>query len=193
LVQQVQQLIQTSLQAPELSLRVADRLYLLTVQGGALGTAAEDALTVYRAQGGNAEGILVAIGSRALQLEQFDTALHWLQQARNSSADPGPSLLNNLAVAIVRAQQKERYAEALALANAAVQALPGNHFALATRAEVHLALNNATAAQQDLEAALQLRPDYAETLQLLARTADLQGNTQQAEEFRQQAATLIGQ
>jgi len=192
-VQQVQQLIQTSLQSPEVSLRVVDRLYLLTVQGGALGTAAEDALTVYRAQGGDAEGILVAIGSRALQPEQFDTALHWLQQARNSSADPGPSLLNNLAVAIVRAQQKERYAEALALANSAVQALPGNHFALATRAEVHLALNNATAAQQDLEAALQLRPDYAETLQLLARTADLQGNTQQAEDFRQQAATLIGQ
>ncbi|MCE2796683.1 MAG: hypothetical protein LW816_15275, partial [Planctomyces sp.] len=61
----------------------------------------------------------------------------------------------------------------------------------ATRAEVYLALNEVAAAQQDLEAALQLRPDYPETLQLLARTADLQGNTQQADGFRQQAAALL--
>ncbi len=190
-VQRVRELIQAGLQAPELSIRVADRLYLLTVQGGALGAAAEEALTVYRAQGGDAEGILMAIGSRALQVEQFDTALHWLQQARNSSSNPSPSLLNNLAIAIVRSQLTERYAEALTLANAAVQALPGNHIILATRAEVYLALNEVAAAQQDLEAALQLRPDYPETLQLLARTADLQGNTQQADGFRQQAASLL--
>jgi predicted Zn-dependent protease len=190
-VQRVRELIQAGLQAPELSIRVADRLYLLTVQGGALGAAAEEALTVYRAQGGDAEGILMAIGSRALQVEQFDTALHWLQQARNSSSNPSPSLLNNLAIAIVRSQLTERYAEALTLANAAVQALPGNHIILATRAEVYLALNEVAAAQQDLEAALQLRPDYPETLQLLARTADLQGNTQQADGFRQQAAALL--
>ena len=191
-VQRVRELIQAGLQAPELSIRVADRLYLLTVQGGALGAAAEEALTVYRAQGGDAEGILMAIGSRALQVEQFDTALHWLQQARNSSSNPSPSLLNNLAIAIVRSQLTERYAEALTLANAAVQALPGNHIILATRAEVYLALNEVAAAQQDLEAAHQLRPDYPETLQLLARTADLQGNTQQADGFRQQAAALLG-
>lgn len=189
----VKQLIQAGLQSPELSFRVADRLYQLAAQGGALGKVAEDALTVFRAQGGDAESILTAIGSRALQVEQFETALHWLQQARKASTNPSPTLLNNLAVAIVRSGLADRYAEALAMANAAVQAMPGNHVILATRAEVYLALNEATAARQDLDLALQLRPDYAETLQLLARAADLQGNPQQAEDFRQQAATLLRQ
>ncbi|MFM7865037.1 MAG: hypothetical protein ACKPHU_12560, partial [Planctomycetaceae bacterium] len=75
-------------------------------------------------------------------------------------------------------------------ANSALQALPGNHVVLATRAEVYLALNEEKLARQDLDSALQLRPDYAETLQLLAVTADRQGESQQAEEFRQRAATL---
>ena len=186
----LQALIETGLNSPELAPRVADRLYLLTLQGGTLGAIAEESLAVHRAKGGDAEGILFAIGSRALQVEQFDSALYWLELARKSSAKPNPSLMNNLAIAIVRSGQQARYPEALELANSALQALPGNHVVLATRAEVYLALNEEKLARQDLDSALQLRPDYAETLQLLAVTADRQGESQQAEEFRQRAATL---
>jgi len=184
-------LIETGLESTELAPRVADRLYLLTLQGGTLGTIAEESLSVHRARGGNAEGILIAIGSRALQVEQFDSALYWLELARKSSVKPTATLLNNLAIAIVRSGRQDRYPEALELANSALQDLPGNHMVLATRAEVYLALNEPRLARQDLDAALQLRPDYVETLQLLATTAERQGESQQAAEFRQRAATLL--
>ena len=187
----LQQLIETGLESTELAARMADRLYLLTLQRGTLGTIAEQSLSVHRARGGNAEGILLAIGSRALQVEQFDSALYWLELARKSSAKLTPTLLNNLAIAIVRSGRQDRYPEALELANSALQDLPGNHMVLATRAEVYLALNEPRLARLDLDAALQLRPDYVETLQLLATTAERQGESQQAAEFRQRAATLL--
>jgi len=186
----LQDFIETGLNSPELPPRVADHLYLLIMQSGTLGTIAEESLEVHRAKGCDAAGMLLAIGSRALQVERFESALYWLELARKSLAKPDPSLLNNLAIAIVRSGQQARSPEALELANSALQALPGNHVVLATRAVVYLAPNEEKLAGQDLDSALQLRPDYAEMLQLLAVTAERQGESQQAEEFRQRAATL---
>jgi uncharacterized protein HemY len=61
---------------------------------------------------------------------------------------------------------------------------------LTTRAEVQLALGDLRSAFGDLEQARQLRPDFPETLQLLAKVSVEQGNMQQAEVYLQEAAKL---
>lgn len=183
-------LIEISLLSPDMYTRLADRLYLLTLHGGRLGSVAEEALRRCRAGGGDVVGILSAMGGRALQREHFESAMQWLQMAQTLTSTENPVLQNNLAVAIVRGGPSASFEEALTLANSAVKALPGNHMVLATRGEVYLALNDTKRARQDLEAALQLRPDYAETLQLLARTAELQGRVEEAQDFRRRADEL---
>lgn len=188
--ERVLRLIEISLLSSDLYARLADRLYLLTLQGGRLGPLAEDALRRCSAGGGDVAGILSAIGSRALQREHFESAIRWLRLAQTLAKTQNPVLQNNLAVAIVRGGPHASFEEALKLADSAVQALPGNHMVLATRGEVYLALNDPKRAREDLDAALQLRPDYSETLRLLARTADLQGLVEEAEAFRRRADEL---
>jgi predicted Zn-dependent protease len=144
----------------------------------------------YRATAADATMILVTLGTRALQHNQFEPAIRWLEMAQASARDPNPIVQNNLAIAIVRSGQSERLPEALELANKALQLLPDNHVTLATRGEVYLAMKNTKLAQLDLESALQLRPDYPETLQLLAQAATELGDTAGAEEYQRRSQSL---
>ncbi|MFN5625563.1 MAG: tetratricopeptide repeat protein, partial [Planctomyces sp.] len=98
--------------------------------------------------------------------------------------------LNNLALALVRSNDRQLLPEALKLASRAVQVAPDNHYMLTTRAEIQLALGDVRAAVSDLELARQVRPDFPETLQLLAKASIQQGNMQQAEQYLQEAAQL---
>jgi len=61
---------------------------------------------------------------------------------------------------------------------------------LTTGAEVQLALGDLRSAIGDLEQAHKLRPDFPETLQLLAKVSLEQGNMQRAEVYLQEAAKL---
>ncbi|MGV2335087.1 MAG UNVERIFIED_CONTAM: hypothetical protein LVR18_13565 [Planctomycetaceae bacterium] len=70
---------------------------------------------------------------------------------------------------------RELLPEALRLSSQAVKAAPGSHYMLTTRAEVQLALGDLRSAFGDLEQARQLRPDFPETLQLLAKVSVEQG------------------
>ncbi|MEY3226992.1 MAG: MalT-like region, partial [Planctomycetota bacterium] len=127
---------------------------------------------------------------RALQAGRIEPAIRWLRMAETSADGRDPALLNNLALALVRSNDRQLLPEALKLASRAVQVAPDNHYMLTTRAEIQLALGDVRAAVSDLELARQVRPDFPETLQLLAKASIQQGNMQQAEQYLQEAAQL---
>jgi tetratricopeptide (TPR) repeat protein len=158
--------------------------------GGKLQSVAETALSRFRSTRGIPAVLLMALGSRALQAEKYDDAIAWLEQAQQIATSRDPAVLNNLAVALVRAGRQERYLEALELADSAIKLLPENHILLATRGEVYLALRRTKPALADLEAAQQLRPDYPETLLLLARTCSEMGRREEAEKYQKMAEAL---
>ncbi|MFM7059018.1 MAG: tetratricopeptide repeat protein [Planctomycetota bacterium] len=183
-------LLETALESSELTLRTADRLCLLMFQGGKLQAVAERALTHFRSTRGIPAVLFMALGSRALQAGKYDDAIAWLEQAQQTAPRKDPGLLNNLALALVRGGREERYLEALELANSAVRLFPENHILLATRGEVYLALRQTKPALADLESARQLRPDYPETLLLLAKTCSEMGRREEAEKYQKMAETL---
>ena len=187
---QLADLLQQGLVVREFSMRAADRLYRMSLQSGATGKVAETALDQLRAQGVAAADVLAALGSRALQAGRIEPAIRWLRMAETSSDGQDPALLNNLALALVRSNDRQQFPEALKLASRAVQVAPDNHYMLTTRAEIQLALGDVKAAVSDLELARQVRPDFPETLQLLAKASIQQGDMQQAEQYLQQAAQL---
>ncbi len=184
-------LIRTALPAPELSLRTADRLFLLTLPGSDIAPEAESLLRDFQAAGGNVSQILMATGTRAIQVNRFSEALRWLLLAEVAAEHPDAVLSNNLALAIVRAERRDLYSKALTHADHAIRLMPGNHQALATRGEVYLAIGNPRLALVDLQNALALRPDYVETLQLLARCYEVTGDPETAEKYHQQAKAII--
>ncbi|MFM8726682.1 MAG: hypothetical protein ACKON9_16335, partial [Planctomycetaceae bacterium] len=157
------------------SMRAADRLYRMSLQQGAVGRAAETALDRLRAQGVAASDLLAAVGGRALQAGRIEPAVRWLRMAQTATDVPDAALLNNLALALARSNDRELLPEALRLSSQAVKAAPGSHYMLTTRAEVQLALGDLRSAFGDLEQARQLRPDFPETLQLLAKVSVEQG------------------
>jgi len=183
-------IISEALPAPELSLRTADRLFLLTLPGSVIASEAEAILRNFQAAGGNVTQILMATGARAIQMNKYSDAIRWLLLAKASAKDPDPVLFNNLALAIVRAKRRDMYTHALTYADDAVRRLPGNHLALATRGEVYLARGEPRHAVVDLQNALALRPDYSETLNLLARCYELLGDSETAEKYHQQAGAI---
>ncbi|MFN5974574.1 MAG: tetratricopeptide repeat protein, partial [Planctomyces sp.] len=124
------------------------------------------------------------------QAGRIEPAIRWLRMAETSADGRDPALLNNLALALVRSNDRQLLPEALKLASRAVQVAPDNHYMLTTRAEIQLALGDVRAAVSDLELARQVRPDFPETLQLLAKASIQQGNMQQAEQYLQEAAQL---
>lgn len=183
-------LLQQGLLVREFSMRAADRLYRMSLQPGAIGKVADTALDQLRAQGVAADDVLAALGSRALQAGRIEPAIRWLRMAETSADGRDPALLNNLALALVRSNDRQLLPEALKLAGRAVQIAPDNHYMLTTRAEIQLALGDVRAAVSDLELARQVRPDFPETLQLLAKASIQQGNMQRAEQYLQEAAQL---
>lgn len=183
-------LLQQGLVVREFSTRAADRLYRMSLQSGATGKVAETALDQLRAEGIAAAEVLAALGSRALQAGRIEPAIRWLRMAETSSNGQDPALLNNLALALVRSNDHQQFSEALQLASRAVQASPDNHYMLTTRAEIQLAIGDIRAAVIDLELARKVRPDFPETLQLLARASIQQGDMLQAEQYLKQAALL---
>lgn len=187
---QLTALLEQGLQVREFSMRAADRLYRMSLQQGAVGRTAETALDRLRAQGVAASDVLAAVGSRALQAGRIEPAVRWLRMAQTATDVPDAALLNNLALALARSNDRELLPEALRLSSQAVKAAPGSHYMLTTRAEVQLALGDLRSAFGDLEQARQLRPDFPETLQLLAKVSVEQGNMQQAEVYLQEAAKL---
>ena len=167
-------LLESCLKSPSVSMRVADRLYLMSLRGGNSGRVATDALQRLQATG-DATRVLSAIGTRALQNERMDQAVQWLRLAVTSSKTPDPSLLNNLALALIRTGNPEQHSEALTLATKAVQLLPDNHYLLTTRAEVYIAMGNLQLARRDLQRAQELRPNFPEIFDLLARICRAEG------------------
>ncbi|HAV34628.1 MAG TPA: hypothetical protein DCX79_21725, partial [Planctomycetaceae bacterium] len=127
----------------------------------------------------------------AIQVNRFSDALRWLLLAEVAAEHPDAVLSNNLALAIVRAERRDLYSKALTHADHAIRLMPGNHQALATRGEVYLAIGNPRLALIDLQNALALRPDYVETLQLLARCYEVTGDPETAEKYHQQAKAII--
>jgi len=187
---QLTALLEQGLLVREFCMRAADRLYRMSLQTGVVGRTAETALDRLRAQGVAATDVLVALGSRALQAGRIEPAIRWLRMAQTGTDSPDAALLNNLALALARSDNREFLTEALRLSSQAVAAAPGSHYMLTTRAEIQLALGDIRAAYGDLEQARRIRPDFPETLQLLAKVSVEQGNLQQAELYLQEAAKL---
>jgi regulator of sirC expression with transglutaminase-like and TPR domain len=120
-----------------------------------------------RATLGESDQILLVVGTLAVLDEAWDEAIYWLDAAKRSTATPTPAILNNLAIAIVRARRMERCREALTLVDTAMTLLPDNADLFASRAEIYLALKDQSAALKDLQQAVKLQPDNAEALRLL--------------------------
>ena len=183
------ELLDTSLKSSSVIMRVADRLYLMSLRGGQTGQVASETLQRLQATG-DATRVLSVIGTRALQNQRTDQAVQWLRLAVTASRKPDPFLMNNLALALIRTGDPEHQSEALRLATAAVQLLPDNHDLLTTRAEVFLATGSLPQALRDLQRARELRPDVPETFELLARVCRAQGDDAGAEEHLQKALKI---
>lgn len=119
---------------------------------------------------------MLIVGTMAVLDEAWDEAIYWLDTANRTLAAPSPVVLNNLAIAIVRAPRKERFPEALELITSALALMPDNPDLLASRGEIQMSLNNLKAAYQDLQQALRLQPEQPDARRLLPVVeAKLQG------------------
>jgi predicted Zn-dependent protease len=134
------------------------------------------------AQGSFNAQIYHAIGTKALQAEQFDKATRYLSTARQ--LDPqNPAVLNNLALATLRGPTPDP-ANSLQLAETVLELVPDNPDALSTRAEVLLAMERWQEADRDLQLALPSRPESRNVRRMLIRVNEQLGNDALAEEHR---------
>lgn len=161
------QLLETPLRYRNTQAAAARRLYRLRRSSGKRRPAIDSWLQQMRATLGESDQILLVVGTLAVLDEAWDEAIYWLDAAKRSTATPTPAILNNLAIAIVRARRMERCREALTLVDTAMTLLPDNADLFASRAEIYLALKDQSAALKDLQQAVKLQPDNAEALRLL--------------------------
>lgn len=143
---------------------------------------ADQMLVRLLAQGSFNAQIYHAIGTKALQAEQFDKATRYLSTARQ--LDPqNPAVLNNLALATLRGPTPDP-ANSLQLAETVLELVPDNPDALSTRAEVLLAMERWQEADRDLQLALPSRPESRNVRRMLIQVNEQLGNDALADEHR---------
>ena len=155
------------LTAPGLDLRLLHRLYALRHASPRLADFANSRIQLILNKSGNPSTLLSTVGSSAAVEERWQDALECFDKALQTAQARNISLINNLAIAIIRSGNEQRYQEALRLVEEALQATPERTELLATRGEVFLALKRWPQAEADLEAVLNRIPNHPDASRLL--------------------------
>lgn len=181
-------LIEDARRSGGVNLPLIQRLSRLSVTEDPLAAPANRVLNSMLATGKYSDEVYKQLGAVALQANQYEKAVEFLQRA-NKLRPRAADVLNNLAMALVRssANNAER---AMELANEALEILPDHPDVLATRGEIYMATNQWNLALTDLERALLQRQDNSTVHRLLATVYDTMGESELAEQHRKIMAKL---
>jgi len=161
-------LLKNALQCPRSRLAAVDRLTRLVLSDEIAVASTEQLLLQLRSEGDDLGNILRLMGTRAAESGQVASAVTWLEMASRLSDGDDPVLMNNLAVALVRADGQDNAIVALRLLNRAREIDKQNSEILASRGEVNLFLRDWSAACRDLQESLRLNPQQPGVHRLLA-------------------------
>ena len=185
------QLLQEALKCKATVVPAIDRLALVSFSKHPFASDATGIIRQLQLEGDFGAEVLNKLGMFALLLKKYELAQGYLELANARSRGSSPMILNNLAIAILRANADANAAEAaLVLANLTLDKLPGNPDALATRGEVYMALGRSLEAIADLMDAMKNRPATAEWHRLLEKAYTAESDPEMAAEHARRASEL---
>ncbi len=183
------QLLQEALKCKATVVPAIDRLALVSFSNHPSASDAAGIIRQLQLEGDFGAEVLNKLGMFALLLKKYELAQSYLELANARSRGSSPMILNNLAIAMLRANSNTAEA-ALVLANQTLEKLPGNPDALATRGEVYIALGRWHEAIADLMDAMKNRPATAEWHRLLETAYTAKSDPEMAAEHARRAAEL---
>jgi tetratricopeptide (TPR) repeat protein len=167
-----------------------ERLCLLCLSPHRAAPEAEATITKLRAQGQLGINAISLLGAYTVAFQEYAKAVPFLEQAKIISRGRDPIVLNNLAVAIIRGEPKEKE-RALEQINQALALVPENSDILTTRGEIYVAMERWEDALKDLTRALELREGNFETHQMLERTFRALKNTEKADQHQKRVQAIL--
>lgn len=183
-------LLENALKCATSRLTAVDRLIRIALADPGHKARADRMLSALRAEGEDIVDVLTTMGLRSLELGSVDPSVILLESANRLTYGRDPLLLNNLAVALVRAGGDENAVAALQLLNKAREIDPNSAEVLASRGEVRLLLQDWNQAREDLQESLRLNPNQPGVHRMLAAVWDGLGLTSKARNQRRTADLL---
>ena len=183
------QLLQEALKCKATVIPAIDRLALLSFSKHPSANDATGIIRHLQLEGDFGAEVLNKLGMFALLLKKYELAQSYLELANARSRGTSPMILNNLAIAMLRANPKAADT-ALILANQTLEKLPGNPDALSTRGEIYIALGRWHEAIADLMDAMKNRPPLAEWHRLLEKAYTQASDPEMAAEHARKASEL---
>lgn len=180
------ELLDAALTTDQLALAVIERLAGLSCSDSDLSKVADDRLAQLLVAGNANADVYNLVGSRALSSNDTVKAKRYLERAY-SLAPQNPMVLNNLALAVIRARSSDASKSAngdraLKLANDALKVVPEHPDVLSTRGEILIAQERFEEARRDLEIALPKRQKSSNIRRLLVEVFNALGEHSIAEE-----------
>lgn len=168
-----------------------DRMARLAFSKHPVHVQAEKQLIAIQASGSQAGQGLVPLlmGTYAIQSKDYNQAVRYLEQANQLARGNDIRILNNLAVALVRADSKQP-ARALEMINTALSRFPDHADILSTRGEIYVVMEQWQQALADLTQALPARKDSRVLHSLLHQVYTELQNPQMAEEHKKSLERL---
>jgi uncharacterized protein HemY len=150
-----------------LEFHVARRLYAIRKKSDQCRTVADQAIRRLHVGSSAPDELLLMLGTTALLDEQWTDGVNWLDSAVATGRTISAELHNNLATAILRADLRPRFDEALRLSSEACRLSPEQPGFVVTRAEALAALNRTPEAIKELEDLAKRHPNHESAQRLL--------------------------
>lgn len=165
------------------------RICVLAMETGPLARRADALMLELRSEGALAVSVLNIAGMEAMLRNRPQKALEYLEMGNVLADKKDPLILNNLAVAILKAPERD-LRKALQCSATALDIVPDHPDLLATQGEILLIMGRTADAVSELQKSLRLDSSNSQTHMLIAEAYDRLKQKQKAEEHRELATSL---
>lgn len=165
------------------------RICGLAMETGPLARRADALMLELRSEGTLAVSVLNIAGMEAMLRKQPQKALEYLEMGNVLADKKDPLILNNLAVAILKAPERD-LRKALQCSGQALELVPDHPDLLATQGEILLIMGRAADAVTELQKSLREDSSNSQTHLLIAEAYERLKQKQKAEEHRELAISL---